>query len=290
MATTRTPPLGLTRDQLAKFLDDHESIKAFENLFFVTESIAPDRVQSVEIQSAIADAKASQALSELQRIADEAALSAAIADSKAAMALSAFQNLADEVGASAAAAEARATLALQAVEDLRNAVEMVSMAPAKVPPKRTRFGQFYDTTVQNAALSNTAYAITLNTTNLSEGVRLRSPSTSEIEIDTEGVYDFQFSVQLDKTSGGTARFWIWFRLNGTDVQDSASEVQIQGNDAEIFSSANLFLDLKAGDYVQLMWAVSDTSVQLQYRPAAAPVPAIPSIILTVSNNIRSYPA
>jgi len=290
MATTRTPPLGLTRDQLAKFLDDHESIKAFENLFFVTESIAPDRVQSVEIQSAIADAKASQALSELQRIADEAALSAAIADSKAAMALSAFQNLADEVGASAAAAEARATLALQAVEDLRTAVEMVSMAPAKVPPKRTRFGQFYDTTVQNAALSNTAYAITLNTTNLSEGVRLRSPSTSEIEIDTEGVYDFQFSVQLDKTSGGTARFWIWFRLNGTDVQDSASEVQIQGNDAEIFSSANLFLDLKAGDYVQLMWAVSDTSVQLQYRPAAAPVPAIPSIILTVSNNIRSYPA
>lgn len=290
MATTRTPPLGLTRDQLAKFLDDHESIKAFENLFFVTESVAPDKVQSVEIQSAIADAKASQALSELPRIADEAALSAAIADSKAAMALSAFQNLADEVGASAAAAEARATLALQAVEDLRNAVEMVSMAPAKVPPKRTRFGQFYDTTVQNAALSNTAYAITLNTTNLSEGVRLRSPSTSEVEIDTEGVYDFQFSVQLDKTSGGTARFWIWFRLNGTDVPDSASEVQIQGNDAEIFSSANLFLDLKAGDYVQIMWAVSDTSVQLQYRAAAAPVPAIPSIILTVSNNIRSYPA
>lgn len=265
MATTRTPPLGLTRDQLAKFLDDHESIKAFENLFFVTESIAPDRVQSVEIQSAIAD-------------------------SKAAMALSAFQNLADEVGASAAAAEARATLALQTVEDLRNAVEMASMAPAKVPPKRTRFGQFYDTTTQTAAAANTAYAITYNTTDLSEGVRLRSPSTSEVEIDTEGVYDFQFSVQLDKISGGTARFWIWFRLNGTDIPNSASEVQIQGNDAEIFSSANLFLDLKAGDYVELMWAVSDTSVQLQYKPAAAPVPAIPSIILTVSNNIRSYPA
>ena len=265
MAVTRTPPLGLTRDQLATFLQDHEQIKAFENLFAIVESIAPDVVQQILLAAGTAQATAVQALTALPQAVQDAALATAAADSKAMQ-------------------------ALQAAESLRTMVEMLALAPPKVPIKRSRYGQFLDTTVQTAANPNIAYAITYNTTDLSYGVALRSPSTSEIEVDTEGIYDFQFSVQLDKTSGGTARFWIWPRLNGVDVPNSASEIQIQGNDSEIFSAANFFLDLKARDYVQFMWAVSDTSVQLQYRAAAAPVPAIPSIIVTVSNNIRSYPS
>jgi len=120
---------------------------------------------------------------------------------------------------------------------------------------------------------------------LNQGVVLRSPS--EVQVDTEGVYNFQFSVQLDKTSGGAANFWTWWRVNGVNVPASASQIQIQGNNHEIFGTANILLDLKAGDYVQLMWAVSDTAVQLQYFPASGPVPEIPSVILTVTSNIRS---
>ena len=41
--------------------------------------------------------------------------------------------------------------------------------------------------------------------------------------------------------------------------------------------------MNPGDYVQLMWAVSDTTVQLQYFAAAGVVPAIPSVILTVDS-------
>jgi hypothetical protein len=121
--------------------------------------------------------------------------------------------------------------------------------------------------------------------NLNQGVVLRSPS--EVQVDTEGVYNFQFSVQIDKTSGGSANFWTWWRVNGVNVPASASQIQIQGNNHEIFGAANILLDLKAGDYVQLMWAVSDTTVQLQYFPASGPVPEIPSVILTVTGNIRS---
>jgi hypothetical protein len=121
--------------------------------------------------------------------------------------------------------------------------------------------------------------------NLNQGVVLRNPS--EVQVDTEGVYNFQFSVQLDKTSGGSANFWTWWRVNGVNVPASASQIQIQGNNHEIFGAANILLDLKAGDYVQLMWAVSDTTVQLQYFPASGPVPEIPSVILTVTGNIRS---
>jgi len=104
-------------------------------------------------------------------------------------------------------------------------------------------------------------------------------------VDSEGIYNFDTSFQLDKTSGGTAEFYFWFRLNGVDVPDSASQIRVQGNNAEIFSSLNYFFDLKANDYVELMFSVTDLSVEVAAFAASAPHPGIPSIILTVNNNI-----
>jgi len=69
MATT-PKKLKLTRDQLAKFLTDHESIKQFEQLFAVADSIAPDVVNEVSIAADSANAKANQALALLDRIAN----------------------------------------------------------------------------------------------------------------------------------------------------------------------------------------------------------------------------
>jgi hypothetical protein len=192
-----------------------------------------------------------------------------------------------ETSSDSIALEAKVNQTIASIAQLKSEIEGLQLAPVDKPIKRTRYGQFLDTTTQAAALPNTAYPITYDTTDISNGVFLAS--SSEIEVDTEGVYNFQFSIQLDKTSGGTANFWIWPRLNGVDVDNSCSQVQMQGNNAEIFSAANFFFDLKAGDVVEFMWAVSDVSVQLQYFSSAAFRPAIPSIIVTVSNNIRSYP-
>jgi hypothetical protein len=180
-----------------------------------------------------------------------------------------------------------AVSALQAeIMNLATDVQGLAVTPPVLPSlKRARYGSFYDTTTQTATVINTAKAITFNTTGLSKGVYLGSP-TSRVYVDTEGIYNYQISIQLDKTSGGTAEFYIWFRLNGVDVTDSASQIKIQGNDAEIFSALNYLFDLKAGDYVELMFSVSDLSVELLAVAAAAPVPGIPSIILTVSNNIN----
>lgn len=177
--------------------------------------------------------------------------------------------------------------ALQAkIMNLATDVQGLAVTPPVLPSlKRARYGSFYDTTTQTATVINTAKAITFNTTSLSKGVYLGSP-TSRVYVDTEGIYNYQISIQLDKTSGGTAEFYIWFRLNGVDVNDSASQIRIQGNDAEIFSALNYLFDLKAGDYVELMFSVTNLDVELLAVPAAAPVPGIPSIILTVSNNIN----
>ena len=180
-----------------------------------------------------------------------------------------------------------ALMALQAqLANLFADVQGLALSPPVTPQlKRARYGSFYDTTTQTATTINTAKAITFNTTDLSNGVYLGTP-TSRVYVDTPGIYNYDLSFQLDKTSGGVGNFYIWFRLNGVDVANSASYIQIQGNNAEIFSSLNYFFDLNAGDYVEIMFSVSDLSVELAAFAAAAPVPAIPSIILTVANNIE----
>jgi hypothetical protein len=168
--------------------------------------------------------------------------------------------------------------------ELQKQIEGLQMTPAPREFERSRYGSFYDTTIQTATTINTAKAVTFNNTDLSRGVYLGTP-TSRVYVDTPGIYNFDTSFQLDKTSGGVGLFYLWFRLNGVDVPDSASQIRIQGNDSEIFSSLNFFFDLNAGDYVEIMYSVDDLTVQLLAEPAAAPHPGIPSIILTVSNNI-----
>lgn len=171
------------------------------------------------------------------------------------------------------------------IAELQKQVEGLQMTPPPREFNRARYGQFLDTTTQTAAAINTAYAITYNTTDISNGVYLGSPS-SRIYVDEPAIYNFLFSIQLDKTSGGTANFWIWPRVNGVDVPNSASQIRIQGNDAELFSAAGFFFNLNAGDYVEFMFEVSDTSVQLASFAATTIHPVIPSIIVTVTDNIQ----
>lgn len=177
------------------------------------------------------------------------------------------------------------TALLAQIAELQKQVQALQVTPPPREFKRARYGQFYDTTTQIPAAINTPYAITFNTTDVTNGVYLGSP-TSRIYVDEPSIYNFIFSIQLDKTSGGTGIFWVWLRINGVDVPDSNSQVQLQGNNAEQLVTVGYFFDLNAGDYVEIMYAVSDTSVQVEAFPASAFYPAIPSIILTVSNNIQ----
>ena len=146
---------------------------------------------------------------------------------------------------------------------------------------RLPYGSFSDSTTQTAAATGTAYAVTFNTTEYSNGVAVSTP-TSRILITDPGYYNFQFSLQLDKSSGATGHTYIWPRINGTNVPRSASEVAIQGTAAETIAAWNFVLEMQAGQYFELMWSVDDTNVQIKAVAAAAPVPAIPSAILTVT--------
>lgn len=147
--------------------------------------------------------------------------------------------------------------------------------------QQNKYGSFYSTVTQTAAAINTAYAVTFNTTDQSAGVSIGTP-TSRVTVNTPGIYNFQHSMQLINTSGGNHSIWIWFRKNGVDIPDSATEIRVQGNNTEQFAAWNLFIPMQVNDYVQIMWSVSDTAVRLLAASASPPVPLVPSVILTVN--------
>jgi hypothetical protein len=240
------------------FLQDHEQIKQFEKLFQIVDTINTVTLDDVSVSAGNAGASANEALSQVE----------------------ALQSL---VQLLAYAPEAPTQSDIAALQD------QITGLQQQPPPKefRTpRFGSFYDTTTQTAAAINTAYAMTINTTDLSQGVYIGSP-TSRIYVDRPNVYNVQFSAQLDKTTGGVGLVWIWLRKNGVNVPDSTGFVRLQGNNAELLAAWNYLVQLNAGDYIELMWEVDDTSVQILYEAATAVHPATPSVIVTVSDNISS---
>jgi hypothetical protein len=73
------------------------------------------------------------------------------------------------------------------------------------------------------------------------------------------------------------------RRNGTDISNSTGKVSIQGSKSELIPAWNFVVPLLGGDYIEVMWAVEDISVQLIAEAATAFCPAIPSVIATVTS-------
>jgi hypothetical protein len=108
---------------------------------------------------------------------------------------------------------------------------------------------------------------------------------SRLTVSADGVYNFQFSCQLDKTSGTAKSVYIWPRIDNVDVANSATEVTLAGSNAATVAAWNFVYNLSANSYFELMWSAEDTDCIMPASAAAAPVPAIPAIIMTVTDNI-----
>lgn len=143
------------------------------------------------------------------------------------------------------------------------------------------YGTFYDTTTQSPAAINTAYPVTFNTTAEAYGIYLGT-NTSRVYVTKAGVYNFQFSAQLDHVGGGAVAFYIWFRKNGVDIPNSATKFVVNGPNSETCAAWNYLITMQGGDYFQLVWSSDSVDARLYAVTASAPVPAIPSVIMTVT--------
>ena len=149
------------------------------------------------------------------------------------------------------------------------------------------YGAFQDSTNQTAASTTAAYAITLNTTDYSNGVYVSN--SSRMNVRNAGVYNLQFSIQFKNTTNSSQDIDVWFRKNGTDITASNSRFGVparhsSGDPSHFIGALNYFIELAANDYLEIMWRVTDTAVSIEtFAAGTSPTrPAVPSVITTVN--------
>lgn len=144
----------------------------------------------------------------------------------------------------------------------------------------TPHASYFDTTTQTNPVASAVNLFKYNSIE-SEFEVSRGNPTSRLYVNNTGVYNFQFSAQLDKSGGSASAVYIWPRINGVNIPNSATKIVIDGPNNEIVASWNFVLIMSAGDYFELAWESPDTDVIAPYVAAAGNIPAIPSILMSV---------
>jgi hypothetical protein len=170
--------------------------------------------------------------------------------------------------------------------------KLISTLGALFGPRGGKFlntphGAFHDSTDQAAASTTAATAVTFNTTDISNGVTLSN--SSRLNVADSGVFNIQFSIQLKNTTNDSHDVDIWFRKNGTNVDNSNSRFhpparKSTGDPSHMIAALNFFIELDAGDYVEIVYKVDNVDVTLEHFAASSTPtrPAVPSVIATVS--------
>ena len=150
------------------------------------------------------------------------------------------------------------------------------------------YGSFYDTTTQNNTGANLVNTIRIGATSESSGVIIENDSNglpTKIKTLYKGVYNIQFSAQINKSGGGTSYIDIWLGKNGNYVSDSNTRLILSGNanSSPTVAAWNFVLSMEANEYVQMFWSSADSGMYIaSIAISDAPTrPNIPSMILTV---------
>lgn len=149
------------------------------------------------------------------------------------------------------------------------------------------YGSFFSNTSQTAASTTVAYPITFSNTDLSNGVTLSN--SSRMNVTYAGIYNVQFSAQLSNAGNVALDINIWLRKNGVDVANTNSLFGLSarkavGDPYHTLGALNLFVNLAANDYVELIWSTTDINGSIRYigTQTSPTRPATPSVIATLS--------
>jgi hypothetical protein len=146
------------------------------------------------------------------------------------------------------------------------------------------YGAFQSTVDQTAAAANTAYAMTLNTVDYTNGVSVAS--NSRITVTNAGIWNLQWSGQFENPDSQDHDARVWLKINGTVVVGSTGFFAIPSKHGATNGHAlvgwNYFLSLNASDYVELWWETDSTQVSIQNYAASGNYPSTASLIATMT--------
>ena len=142
------------------------------------------------------------------------------------------------------------------------------------------YGAFLDFTDQTQTTTNTAKAITWDTTAYSKHISVGSP-TSRIVFAKAGKYYIHFTAQLSSASSNAKTFWFWPRINGSDISGSTMRITTHdNNEAKTVARAAIF-EVDKGDYLEAMWAADSLNTSLEAYAAESFCPGTPSVTLMI---------
>jgi hypothetical protein len=151
---------------------------------------------------------------------------------------------------------------------------------------RLPYGAFSDFTSQTTT-ANTATLMALNTTDFSNTVTL--VTGSKLTVANAGIYNLQFSAQLQNLDNAPQDVFIWLKQNGTDIVGSTGKVGLPARKSagvpfHDIKGWNYFLSMSAGDYVQIYWSTTNAAVTIEtYAASGTPTkPSTASVVATLS--------
>jgi hypothetical protein len=148
------------------------------------------------------------------------------------------------------------------------------------------YGAFSSYTSQSTTV-NTATLLTMSNTDFSNAVSLQTGS--KITVENAGVYNLQFSVQVQNLDTAPQDVYIWLRQNGVDIVGSTGVVGLlarknPADPSHDIKGWNYFLSMNAGDYIQIYWSTTNVNVTIPtYAASGTPTkPSTASVVATLS--------
>ena len=147
------------------------------------------------------------------------------------------------------------------------------------------YGTFEERADITFATANTPQVLNLSESEYTVGMSLAS---NRITVSYAGVYDLDVSALFVNTAVQIHEAYIWVRVNGTDVPHSATKFSVieshGGVDGHMPVAVNHPLELEEDDYIEIVAAVVDTDVFLEYRAAQASpftMPSVPALMVNL---------
>ena len=151
---------------------------------------------------------------------------------------------------------------------------------------RFPYGAFSSYTTQTTT-ANTATLLTLSNTDFSNKVSL--VTGSKMTVAQAGIYNLQFSVQVENLDNAPQDMYIWLKKNSTDIVGSTGVLGLParknpGDPYHDIKGWNYFLSMAANDYVQIYWSPTIATLTIPtYAASGAPTkPSTASVVATLS--------
>ena len=119
---------------------------------------------------------------------------------------------------------------------------------------------------------NVPTPITYDTTEIASGISFDPLSPSHITVAQTGIYKLSYSIQFDKSGGGSSQVDIWIAVDGTEVPRSASQGSVNGPNGEVFMMCEYILSLTSSNFVEVYFTSNNDATM-----AATAFPAVPLV-------------